>query len=554
MNGLLVSQIGYDLRAPMRALLRGATPDRWPTGGTFEIVVEGSGEPSLRGQLSYWGEAWKSHWWVADFSAFIRPGSYQLRLADGTLSDAFEIGEYQLWRASIPTVALDQFERRAQSARFGKGWKDCGSDWREVGSHTGAIIGLCDLLNLGFEALGRADALRLAHVLMHGCDFLLACEQRARDLGWPEGSLVHEMPNYPVLIPQDHGQAVVALAMASRHIYELDAARGMAYLNAARRILRYYTHSCRPAPPVNFSVRAHGAPEGYTPAGFMTAELQMMVWGATALAQAGAPEFLDEGVRRAAQWLTRQVPQSAAEDGLHGHFRTFEDAAFTEKAFTHHHVGHDTSLMFGGYVSALIELGRQLPDHADAPRWRQAVRDFAYGYFLPACRRNPFLLLPSGVFGSEGLLTFAGPWHGFNVCYGYAAALAMQFEQAFGDRAFREIAVGNLQWIAGLNSGLTRASFEGSVMWRDGLPPGTADDAAIAHSMIEGIGRRSVRTWSRIPGAIGSGFCTNRQFQLEVAPTRENDGPWRYSDEDWVPHAGGWCSGLAHLRQAMGWG
>lgn len=552
-TGLLVSQIGYDLRAPMRAVYRGAIRSEWGDDAIFTLKDETSAETVLAQPLVYWGECWKSHWWIADFSALTRPGKYTLTLsAQGRLPvrcSAFQVAESLLWDETIRKVGIDQFEARAELARFGNGWKDCGSDWREVGSHTAALIGLIDLLNIGYEWLGRDDALRLAQQVIHGCDFIVLCQQRASNLGWPEGAVVHEIPNYPVLIPQDQGQTVVALAKASRHIYEIDPARGLNYLNRAAQTFEFLTRQCSPSRLPNFSTLLHGAPDGYVPSSFMTGDLLMMVWGALELAQSGRPEYLEEAVELAREILRRQVREESPEGQFYGHFYTFDDCTFTEKAFIHHHVGHDTSMMFNHYIFPLMELCRQLPEHADAPLWRKAVRDFAYGYLLPACRKNPFFLLPQGVYNGQDLLSFGGPWHGFNVCYGYAAALAVQLELFLGDRQFRDIAVGNLQWIAGLNSGITRESFVGSVMWHEQIPAGIA----IPYSHIQGIGLHSVKTWSQIPGSIGNGFCTNRQFQFEVQPTPENDGPWRYADEDWVPHAGGWVSGLTHLRQAMGW-
>ncbi len=86
-------------------------------------------------------------------------------------------------------------------------------------------------------------------------------------------------------------------------------------------------------------------------------------------------------------------------------------------------------------------------------------------------------------------------------------------------------------------------------MWNDEVEAGTA----VSYSQIHGIGNRAVQAWTKIPGSIGNGMCTNIQFQMAVEPTKANDGPWRYSDEDWIPHAGGWVSGLTYLRQIMGW-
>ncbi|GAB4491685.1 MAG: hypothetical protein Fur0016_02150 [Anaerolineales bacterium] len=575
-TGLLISQIGYDLRAPMRAIWRGALTE----GASFRLQNE-SGETILEKPLTFWGNCWGSDWWIADFSELTTAGAFTLTLEASNMPPVtcppFNVGEYHLWHSTVKTVAIEQFERRAELARFGNGWKDCGSDMREVGSHTGALIGLLDLLNIGLEWLGPEDGLRLAKQIMHGCDYLVLCQQRADDLGWPPGSVVHEIPNHPVLIPQDQGQFVVAIAKASRHIYELDRERGLDYLNRAAAAYEFLTRQCQPSALPHFSAKLHGAPEGYLPSpltplpqreghldaahlptgeepgmretGFMTADLLMMVWGAVELAKSGKPEYLEEAIRRADQILSRQVAHDTPEGEFYGHFYTFDDHLFTEKAFTHHHVGHDTSLMFNHYLVPLLDLCDLLPKHPEQPRWRQAVRNFAYGYFLPACQKNPFYLLPQGYYAGQGLLSFCGPWHGFNVCYGYAAAQAIRFEIEFGDPAFRPIAVGNLQWIAGLNAGLTSDSFEGSVMWRETLPEGRV----VSYSFIEGIGANSVKTWSRLPGSIGNGVCTNRQFQMEVEPSLENDIPRRYSDEDWIPHAGGFLSGLVHLRQIMGW-
>lgn len=550
-SGLLYSQIGYDLRAPLRALWRDTNQAALGEKAAFTLKNTHNGEVVLTQPMFYWGECWHSHWWVADFSSLTQPGEYILTIESGaqppTVTQPFQVAEHLLWDETIRTVALDQFEARARLARFGKGWKDCGSDWREVCSHTAALIGLVDLLNIGFEWLGQEDSLRLARQIIHGCDYIVSCQERAAALGWPEGAIVHEIPNYPVLITQDLGQSVVALASASRNIYEVDPARGLDYLHRAAKIYEFLTRHYRPSILPNFSALAHGAPAEYTPTSWMTGDLMMMAWGGLALAQAGRTEYLDEAVRRAGEVLRRQVRKEAPEGGLYGHFYTFEDCAFSEKAFIHHHVGYDTGLLFNHYISPLIALCRQLPDHAQAALWRQAVHDFAYGYFLPACRSNPFNLLPEGYFSDQGLLSFCGPWHGFNVCYGYAAALAAQLESFFGDRQFREIAAGNLQWIAGLNAGFTSQSFDGSVLWREVIPAG----AALPYSQIDGFGLRSVKSWSGIRGSIGNGLCTNRQFNLEIKPTVENDGPWRYADEDWVPHAGGWAAGLVHLRQTM---
>lgn len=250
-----------------------------------------------------------------------------------------------LWEETVETVALIQFEERADLARNGIGWKDCGADWRELNSHAASIIGLSDLLNIGYEWMGRENADRLMQQLIHGCDYLCLCQQRASDLGLPDGAMVHELPNHTITILQDHGQAVVALAKAAKFVYEVDPESSMMYLDAAARAYDYLIHQCRPSTLGNFSHFSHGAPEGYVPNGFMTNDLLLMAWGGVELYASGVEAYKNDAVALMDQVLSRQVPASEAEDGLYGHFYTFEDKAFTEKAFIHHGLGHDTGVI-----------------------------------------------------------------------------------------------------------------------------------------------------------------------------------------------------------------
>jgi hypothetical protein len=207
-------------------------------------------------------------------------------------------------------------------------------------------------------------------------------------------------------------------------------------------------------------------------------------------------------------------------------------------------VGHDTGSIFPHYLVPFMEMLTRWYDHPDAAQWREAIQKFAYGYFLPACRQNPFYLLPEGYFAGQGLLTFCGPWHGINASLLFGATLAARLEMFTGDRSFRQIATGNIQWIAGLNAGITREAMQGCVIWKEDIEPGIA----LPYSQIQGVGQRSISSWTGIPGTIVNGFSTNPQFQLVVEPSVENDGPWLYTDEDWIPHSGGWVSAISQMR------
>lgn len=556
LSGLLYSQIGYDLGYPMRALVRSTNPSLLGDESTFRLTAMEDGRTVAARPVERWGELWGSTWWVLDFTdAFetARDSEFDgraFRLAvdsDGRevlASEPFEVGELLLYRETVEVVGPAQLEIRADWARNAVGWHDCGApaSLRELCSHTTTVIGLCDLLKGAERFLPRDMVERINAQIIHGCDYIALCQDAAARLGIADGAAVHEITGQNVVIPGNIAQAVTALATASALLSDSHPEKAAEYGSRALRAYRYLLADCTPFGTKGFSATNHGAPPDYLPGDdYMTRDLLMMCWASVRLAALGVEHARYHAVRFAREIVGRQVPEAAAEDGLWGHFYTFADARFTEKAFVHHHVGHDTGAVFPYYVVPLLELSRMLRDHPEAPLWREAVRRFAYGYFLPACSRNPFFLLPEGVFGDEGLLAFCGPWHGLNVSYGFAASMASVFEMTFGDRGFRRIVAGNLQWIAGLNAGITRTSIAGCVRWKPDIP----DGVALPYSQIHGIGDRFVGNWTGIPGTIPNGFDTNPQFELTVEPTKANDGPVLYTDEDWIPHAAGWLSAMA---------
>lgn len=550
-TGLLVSQIGYDAGDPMRALVRGPDANAFGPDDCLRLRQADNGAVVLEAAPEPWGEAWGSYWWTFAFDG-TPAGEYTLEVARGNdirlPARPLTVAANRLWEASVTTVALDQFEERARRARAGKGWKDCGAILREANSHAAAIIGLGLLSHTGFEWLTAEENQRLLRQLVHGCDYLVSCQEHAARLGLPAGSLVHDLCLAPQLVPADAAQACVALAQSSRLLSDDFPSASRRYLEAARALYAYLRSHPYAPDAHGFSALNHGAPEDFTPRRdeLMTRELLTRLWAAKELWMSGGdPRYQDDAVSMARQILDRQVREDEAEDGLWGHFRTFADSSFTEKANIHHHMGYDTGGLFPWFVYPLMEMQSRWYDHPDAPRWRQAVKDFALGFLAPACRRNPFLLIPSGVFGDEGLLTFAGPWHGINATYAWGAFLATHLERATGDPIFREITVANLQWIAGLNAGLTGGMFRSTVRWVPEMPA----DVAEPYSMIDGIGHQCTPAWSHIPGSILNGFSANPQFRLVTPTDRAHDRPTHFTDEDWIPHGAAWVAALAAYRQ-----
>lgn len=551
-SGLLISQIGYDLNSPIRMVFRSDSRDAIAVGESLEIEPKDSGEKSSR-QIawSYWGECWGSHWWVADASG-LPAGSYRAscssREGRPERSESFQVGSYQLWDSTVLSVGVDQFETRAQRARAQVGWKDCGSNLRELCSHAASILGLCELALRSADWLSSQDYQRVLEQIVHGCDYLAACQRKAEDLDLPYGAFVHELAHAPSMVPADTAQGGLALAMASRVVFESHPEKSREYIKRARAAYSFLQTDAAGYPPDGFSVLNHGAPEDFRPSGqLMTRELLMRLWFTVEMwVSGGDRRHQDTAVRLAREIMDRQVAaDSSGESELYGHFRTYADQDFTEKSNVHHHMGHDTGAIFPAPIMPFFEMVSRWVDHPDVELWRETIRNFGQGYYLPASRQNPFLLMPSGEFGKEGLLTFCGPWHGINVSYAWWAILGCRFEGMGADPQYREIAVANLQWIAGLNAGLTAGMFGSCI----GFHPDIDPDCYLSFSMIEGIGERSVTGWSDIKGSIVNGFSVNPQFTLTEPATKENDQPREFTDEDWIPPAAAWVAALANLRE-----
>ena len=566
-QGLLVSQIGYDQSGAKRAILRGpqgliapdATWELWPVTTpprpTYLPYHKAAralpSQPVARGKVAHWGAKWGSDWWLADFSELAQVGQFKLGIDSGLdrwQSDEFAVGPSILWDKTWFLAGIDQGERRAQLARHKVGWQDCGSPLQECNSHSAFIIGLLDVLEFKREQISDDQARRLEAQIVNGCALLNLYGDEASKRGLGAGALIHELPGFAdvTLIP-DAVQAAVCWARAARLLrYSLSETLAD-YRRRAERALGWFENAT-PSGVQGFSHVAHGVGEDFAvPVEHLTCDLAMALWANFVLAESVDDAFGARCVRLARQIMARQIGRG--DDEFYGHFQTFESADLPEKAWLHSlsksGIGSDVGATFPHWIPPLLWMATRWPAHADAPQWERAVHDFAYGYFLPACRRNPFLILPLGLFPNEGLLWFSGLWHGMNCVYGLAAALALEFEAHFGDSEFGDIATGNLQWIAGLNAGLTRDSLapQNSVFWSADVPAG----AALPASMIYGVGHRFAGNWLAVRGSICNGFSTGAQFHFDQQPSRELDGPHSFTDEDWIPHAGGWLSGLARL-------
>ncbi len=177
----------------------------------------------------------------------------------------------------------------------------------------------------------------------------------------------------------------------------------------------------------------------------------------------------------------------------------------------------------------LLELAGAFPDHADAPRWRDAVRLQIDGCAAPLASRSAWAIVPFGVFrGSPTKETYrplAGAltyryfmpvrkefwWVGTTShLEGYALLLA-RAARAFSSREYRDLAFRQLEWVMGANP------FGACLMTGEGMRN------PYPHSRFVGL----------IPGGILNGIGGNAAD--EPVLDTEYGFDWR-TTEYWTPH------------------
>jgi hypothetical protein len=467
-------------------------------------------------------------------------------------SEPFVVGPGRWWDVAMRHVAVEHLRRRAIFAKVKPGWFDAGMLWQETNSHASAVIGLLDVLDHAPAARLATMAADVAEQARVGLAYLDRVQDLAASRGHAAGALSHQAWDMEdELIVGDSSKAALAWALAARVLPNATAEERAGWRKRAAAAIAW-TLAQSPDNNVNFERIQHGVPTTYMPPrGLMTRDLLATAHAAVELARGGDTDMQSLAVTLVARALDRQASAAEARHGYHGFLFALDDRAFMEKAWTHQikgrPLGADAGGTFGNHFDPVIKLLADHPAHPDAPRWRAALEAFTSGYLLPACAANPFRLLPLGIFDGHGPLWFAGPWHGTNCIYGLAAGLALDLARVLpGHRvALREIAAGNLLWVGGLNGGLSRPALIGCVVENQDLPP----DRAVPVSMIFGVGDRWAGGWLAARGSVCNGFCVGKQFEFDTPATTANDGPHSLTDEDWIPHATAWASGLARWER-----
>jgi hypothetical protein len=555
--GLLFSQVGYEPGFPVRIVVRLPKKELLTEGAVCRLIsIENEIEHQT--ECIYWGEIWKSQWWIAEFKG-IEEGEWLAEIVSENQyifrDSGLIVKKNILWDSTIEWSSVDMLERRRHFTGVGAGWQDAGTLWVESPAQSAMIISLEELLEKKKETFDDKFLERIHTQITVGCDYLVMTQNKAEELGFPKGSMSHDVKGHEKdILPHDAMKAVIALAKAVQLLPEKHNEKKQKYAEAAKKAFQWLTTLAKPMGDYGYMKMQRGLPaDAEIPKDeWLTRDLLTMCQASLEMLKLGNSDSIEIAFDFARKVMARQIPKEKAESGFYGHFYEFDSMKHSEPSWTHGIVPAEKGVEFGAdmggvypnYLMPVIELLRNYPNHKDAGKWKQTITDFAYGYLIPGCEANPFLLVPQGIFGDEGPIWFCGTFHGTNAIYGYTAALAFELADLLNEPKLKNIAYGNLLWLAGLNAGITKENVKmGCVIYSIDLPEG----AAFPASMICHIGKRWAGTWFQTRGVICNGFSTGEQFKYDVEPKKENDGPNSFTDEDWIPHSAGWLTGLMRL-------
>ena len=557
-SGLLFSQIGYELGFPVRIVVR-LPKKELLQGKTTCKLIPVSGKKTYEIVFNYHSQIWGSHWWVADFRNIDEEGVYDVEVWNGNAcvfaDRGLKVGKNILWNETIEYASVDMLERRVHFTGVGAGWQDAGTLWVESPAQSAMVIALEELLELKKDTFDNQFLERIHAQITVGCDYLVMTQHKAEELGFPKGSMSHDVKGHEKdILPHDAMKAVVALAKAVQLLPEKYAAKKEKYTDAAKKAFQWLTSTAKPMGDYGYVKMQRGlSADAVIPKDeWLTRDLLTMCRASLEMLKLGNLEARELAIGFAKKVMDRQIGKVNAENGIFGHFQEFDSLKHSEPSWCHGIVpakngvefGADMGGIYPNYLIPLIDLLKLSPDHPDAEKWKTCLHEFAFNYLIPTCEQNPFYLVPQGIFANEGAIWFCGTFHGTNAIYGFTAALALELSTLFIEPKLKEIAYGNLQWLAGLNGGITRENLkQGCVVFSTDVPEG----AALPASMMCGVGNRWAGTWFQTRGVICNGFSTGKQFVYDTEPKKANDGPLSLTDEDWIPHSAAWLTGLMRL-------
>ena len=311
-SGLLFSQIGYLPDFPVRIIIRLPEKELLSANATCRLIPGTSGK-NRETSLKYWGEIWKSHWWIAEFTG-IAEDEWKVEIHDKgnlVIQDAgLMVQKDILWKNTVELAAADMLERRVHFTKVGAGWQDAGTLWVESPAQSAMIIALSELVE---KSEGRVDELlrnRIYRQMEVGCDYLVMTQKKALELGFPAGSMSHDLLGHEKdVLPNDAIKAVIALSRAARLLPETFSAKKEIYLVAARQAFQWLTTSARPLGDLGLSLFQRGLPESAVipKDEWQTRDMVSLCWASLEQWRNNEPNVPKNGpfITQARSWLAR---------------------------------------------------------------------------------------------------------------------------------------------------------------------------------------------------------------------------------------------------------
>ncbi|OFW62823.1 MAG: hypothetical protein A2Z35_03465 [Actinobacteria bacterium RBG_19FT_COMBO_36_27] len=522
---ILVSQIGYRPCDKKMAFIRNEIYKKNFKSDLGEFLVKNSHDDTVvyKNKITHWGNKWNINFWSIDFSKFNMGGLFYLEVPKINLkSENFEIKNNIFRKKTLLETSIRQLEKKLGNK---KGWQDCGSDLRALEGTSVQLIGLIDSFTSFKKILNinQSDDFR-KHIEV-GCDYLISCQRE-------DGSFMNEL-----YVAKDKNNwtlcmlAVIALVKAFSITNKID------HLASSRKGWEWCINKCKYTDDeiieeIEETRKLFGKYEPWLPPrGLRTRDKLLIIWAGTELyANTNDLKFkniaIDYANKIALKLQFLELSESCKV--FYGNFYAWDNSDLYQKSWEHIGWGYCCGSVLPDEISGIINLVKMFKNDKSWIRWWYFLKQYAYGYLKQTSKLTPFGIYPLGVFGSE--IRFFGPsWHGFNGVYGRIANLSMKLARLFEDYDLEQIALNNMQWIAGLNIGIRK---------KKGMFKGL--------SWIYGIGGNCVEAWTKIKGTIANGFCANPQFQLEHIDN-QIDLPDYITTEDWIVHNGSWLSGLSEL-------
>jgi hypothetical protein len=571
---ILESQVGYKTDCEKRIYLRSAQekPSADPTGANFELVDSSNGEVVYKGIISKKQKKWLTWWWTLDFSDFNKRGDYYVRVSKGLKqlkSSVFNIRENP-FANDLMMIAVDQLSHRKW--KHYKGWRDCGSEIHEISSHVITVQALADIYDRQGHTLTKKECNRLTQALMWGADYIVDCQQHSGD-PLSNGRFVHSIVPFRGKRSyyynwHDTAYCIMGLVRTWSVLKEAHPQKAQMYLNSAK--LAWENASYRPyhldsewagssaSPPkkdqmdfihhlarLTYGVRDKRwcLPKTLRTKSKLTfIDSSMLLYNAT-----GEKKYLDKAIEFANQISRRQFTDwQRPLQGCYGMFYEFEDnnEIFTVEWNQDHrwHMGYIEPTNMQG----IIDLIRTCPEHPKVACWYNVVRTWGDGFVKNATELSPLGIQPLTCYPKtkEKVCFFKRSNHGFTGMYGQIAAVFLEMGAFLNDNEYQNLAVRNLEFVAGLNPGFPASYTE--TQWN-------------AISLIKGVGVKSfggATGLHAIPNGSGmNGFSATPQFDSKLTPYDIPDAPKGilkpdgsfYFNEDYLPSSHGYARGVAFL-------